>query len=372
MPPVLAAIHRDLHLNESGVALLTALPVLLLAVAAVPGSLLISRIGARRALIGGLFLVAAAGVLRVVGPSTTVMLAMTFLMGLGISLIQPTFPTMVRQWFPSQIARATAVYANGLLLGEIIPTALTAALVLPLLGGSWQGSLVFWTLPVWLAAVLILLTTPHIQPDATAARARWWPEWRSGRLWLLGLIFGSASMLYWATNAFIPDYLKATGRESLVAVSLALVNLGQLPSSLLVGFLPRLIGRKSVFYAVGGGITVSVAGFLALPGAWIAVFSAAIGFCAGLVLVLALALPAMLTDADDVHRLSAGMFTITYTCSFTGPIVAGALWDVTHVPITAFLPAALAGPLLLLLTARLSLPGDEAVKLRSTPPSPAA
>src|SRR5437016_3475445 len=84
VPPVLPAIHRDLHLDEKLVGALTGLPILLLAAAAVPGSLLVARLGARRALAVGLGLVAGAGAARGVGPSTPLLLAMTVLVGLGI------------------------------------------------------------------------------------------------------------------------------------------------------------------------------------------------------------------------------------------------------------------------------------------------
>ena len=42
IPPVIPLIHQDLHLTQAGVGFLTALPSLLFAAAAVPGSLLIS------------------------------------------------------------------------------------------------------------------------------------------------------------------------------------------------------------------------------------------------------------------------------------------------------------------------------------------
>src|SRR5262249_40415198 len=42
VPPLIPAIHRDLGLDEKGVSILTGLPVLLLAIAAIPGSLLIA------------------------------------------------------------------------------------------------------------------------------------------------------------------------------------------------------------------------------------------------------------------------------------------------------------------------------------------
>ena len=76
VPPVLPAIHHDLHLSETLVGALTALPVLLLAAAAVPGSLLVARLGARRALILGLLVVGLAGAARGVGGAAPVLFAM--------------------------------------------------------------------------------------------------------------------------------------------------------------------------------------------------------------------------------------------------------------------------------------------------------
>ena len=44
---------------------------------------------------------------------------------------------------------------------------------------------------------------------------------------------------------------------------------------------------------------------------------------------------------EDVHRVSAGMFTISYSCAVIVPVIAGVLWDITgwtrapFIPITA-------------------------------------
>src|SRR6195256_1126859 len=73
VPPVIPLIHHDLHLDEKAVGALVALPVLLLATAAVPGSLLIAKLGVRGALLAGLGMVALFGALRGLGPSTAIL-----------------------------------------------------------------------------------------------------------------------------------------------------------------------------------------------------------------------------------------------------------------------------------------------------------
>ena len=55
-------------------------------------------------------------------------------MAAGVSIMQPALPPLVRAWFPQRIGFATAVYTNGLLIGETLAVALTIPLVLPLVG----------------------------------------------------------------------------------------------------------------------------------------------------------------------------------------------------------------------------------------------
>ena len=353
VPPVLPLIHHQLGLDEKSVAALTGLPVLLFAVIAVPGSLLIARLGARRAVLAGLVTVALSSALRGLGPSVTMLFVMTFVMGAGVSIIQPALPALVSRWFPSRIALATAVYANGLLVGEVLSAALTLPLVLPLMG-NWEWSFAFWGVPVLATALLIAFGTPHVAPAAQAARLRWWPDWRDARTWQLGVLQGGGSALYFASNAFIPDYLHAIGRPELVNACLTALNSGQVPASLLVLLFARqLAGRKSPLILAGFSGLVSLGGLLSgMPWAMIA-GAAVIGFAAAFVLILTLALPPMLTPPEDVHRLSAGVLTISYALAFIVPFLGGAVWDATAVPATAFLPGAVGALMVLLLGASL-------------------
>ena len=361
VPPLIPLIHRDLAMNEKAIAVLTGMTPFMLALFAIPGSLLIARIGARRALIAGFLVIAAAGALRGIGPTVALLLVMTFLMALGIAVIQPAFPSLVRQWLPDRVGLATATYANGLLMGEILAAALTVPLILPLVGGHWEPALTAWSLPVLLTAVVVATRTPHIPRDATRPPARWWPDWRDPQLWLLGLIFGGASAIYWGCNAFIPDYLHATGRTGLVGPAITALNVGQVPASILIGAAAgHVIGRRWPFILAGVIGLLALAGFFAIPGAAATVACAAVfGFMAAAILVLTLALPPLMSAKDDEHRLSAGIFTITYTCSFLGPLLGGAAWDATGIAGLAFAPVGVAsvGIVLLALGLRLPRPG---------------
>jgi len=337
VPPVLPLIHHDLGLSEKAIGALSALPVLLLGLAAVPGSLAVARFGARRACILGLAIVAAAGAARGIGPSAPMLYGMTFAMGVGIALMQPTLPTLVSEWFADRSGFATAVYANGLLIGEAVPAALTIPLVLPWVGGSWAWSFAVWSAPVTLTALFVAIATPHRARAHPAHTYRWWPDWRGAHPWQLGMLLGGTGGLYFSANTFIPDYLHAIGQPALVGPCLSALNIGQLPASaIILVFARRLTGSRATLVASTLLAAIAIVVFLTSGPALIVAATGVLGFCCGIQLVLSLALPPLLAPAGDVHRLSAGMFSIGYVTSFLMPPLAGAIWDMTGVPATAF------------------------------------
>jgi CP family cyanate transporter-like MFS transporter len=340
VPPVLPLIHRDLALSEKAVGALSALPVLLLGLAAVPGSLAVARLGARRACLVGLAIVAIAGAARGIGPSAPMLYGMTFVMGAGIALMQPTLPSLVGEWFPSRVGLATAVYANGLLISEGLPPMVTIPLLLPLVGGSWEWSFAVWSIPVAVTLLLLATTTPHQARDRLVKTMRWWPDWHDRRLWQVGFLLGGTGGLYFSANAFIPDYLHATGRPELVGPCLSALNIAQLPASAIVlMFARRLTGSRAPLVASTALAALGITLFLARPDlAFIA--TSMLGFCCGIQLVLSLALPPLLAPPHEVHRMSAGMFAIGYLTSFAIPPIGGAIWDATGVPAMAFSAAA--------------------------------
>ena len=353
VPPVIPQIHADLHLTGTEVGILTGLPQVLFAGAAVAGALLIARFGALRTLVIGLLINAVASALRGVIVDVVPLYAATIVMAFGISIMQPALPPLTRQWLPDRVGFATAVYSNGLLAGEILPAALTIPLVLPLVDGSWRLAFVVWAVPTALIAVAVAALAPRaVQPneDAAASGRRWWPDWRDRLIWRLGLMFGSITSMYFAANAFIPDYLKEIDRPDLIGAALTALNLGQLPASLLLLALAGSLERRVWPYMACGAVCLaSVLGLVFAPGAWIIVPATVLGFTAGGAFVLMLALPPLLSAPDDVHRVSAAMLTLAYGCAVIVPIISGLVWDMTGRGAFAFVPIGACAVVLMLL-----------------------
>jgi CP family cyanate transporter-like MFS transporter len=352
VPPVIPLIHDDLDLNATQIGILTGLPSMLFAIAAVPGSLLIARLGVTTAMVVGLGLNAIGGALRGTLPDVYWLYAMTIVMGAGVAIMQVTMPPAVRAWAPHRIAFATAVYTNGLLIGELLPVALMLPLVLPMVGG-WQWGFAFWSTPVAAIALLVLTLAPRQTASngaGAAARRRWWPDWGSSLIWRLGIMLGTVNAMYFTTNAFLPDYLNSQGESAWISASLTGLNAGQLPASiLLLMFASRLELRAWPYVVCGLLCTFGIAGIVFGSGPVVVLSATVIGFAAAGILVLALALPPLLAPPDDVHRVTAAMFTISYSCAVIVPVISGLAWDMSGIGGFAFVPIALCGVVLAVL-----------------------
>ncbi len=318
--------------------MLTSLPSLMFALAAVPGSVLIARLGPVRTLALGLFLTAAASALRGVH-GAVLLYGATILMSAGIAVMHPALPGIVRDWMPDMVGFGTAVYSNGLLMSELLAVWLTSPFILPLLAGRWGLTLAAWAIPVFITSLLVATRAPRRGASAKAPpRVAWWPDWRDPLLWRLGLILGGVNSIYFGVNFFLPDYLYQTNRPGLVISALTALNFCQLPASLLLLALAGRLSRLRGSYVAAGLLLIAaLLGIAFGPGRWVVAASGFLGFLTASSLILILALPPALAASDDVHRLSAGMFTIAYSCAVVIPVLSGFLWDMTKTPVSVFL-----------------------------------
>src|ERR1700761_8546101 len=193
MPPVIPQIHDELHMSETQIGLLIGLPLAMFAIAAVPGSLLISRVGTRNAVIIGMIVAAFAGGARGTSINVWTLYAASIATGFGVAIMQPGVPTLTREWLPTRIALGTVSYTGGMLIGSMFAASLTIPLVLPLVGGSWRLDLAVWALLGLLIVPVFLLLSPRdsAHPGSTKRiGGRWWPDFKDPLVWLLGLAFG--------------------------------------------------------------------------------------------------------------------------------------------------------------------------------------
>ena len=328
VPPVIPLIRTDLGMSETQVGILTGLPPVLFACTAVLGSLLIARFGAlddadRRTVRDGGGLGAAR---RRAGHPRCSMRA-TIVTGFGVAIMHPSLPPLVRSWLPHRIGFGTAVFTNGLLVGEILPVALTipvrAAAASATAGAraSWSGRV-----PVALIALVIWLLAPRAAAPRRSKRAAALVAGLERPADLAARHRARQRQRDVFHRQRVPARLSASHRPRRTCVSAALtaLNVGQIPASFLLlavaGRLERAIWPHVV---CGAGSLAAIIGIAVLPGPGIVACAAVLGFFAAAILILMLALPPLLAPPDDVHRVSAAMFTISYSCAVITPVFSG-------------------------------------------------
>jgi len=328
-PPLAPFISSELGLSRALSGALTTLPILMLAIGAMPGSLAIARIGPRNTLALAMVIMVAGSAGRGLAPDILSLLLASGMMGLGIAMMQPALPALLPRWLaPRYLALGSAIYMNGMLMGEFIGAGVTLPLLMPLLADSWRATLLVWSLPALLVAAALFL--PRRDNSGPPRSSAWLPDWQNPLTLRIGLLLGVSGSLYFGLNAYMATLLQHQGQFDRLADALFVFNLVQVFASLTMLKMARVwVGRRSMLVITTALCIAGAAAALILPG-WYAIASAAVtSFSAGILLILLVALPPLLVPQEDTGRLSAGNFLVGYTLAFLIPMLGGLVADVS-------------------------------------------
>ena len=152
--PVVAPIEADLGLSHAAMGSIMGAWQLVYIFSAVPCGLLLDRIGARRALLIGILLIATSGLGRAVAVDYWTFLLAVMLFGLGGPIISSGAPKLVAALFTgSQRGMAMGIYMTGPAVGGVVCLGLTNSWLLPALDG-WRQVMLLWTAVALVAAAI--------------------------------------------------------------------------------------------------------------------------------------------------------------------------------------------------------------------------
>jgi len=205
-PPLAPFISDELGLSQALTGALTTLPILMLAVGAMPGSLAIARIGPRNTLALAMVIMVIGSAGRGLSPDTLTLMLASAVMGFGVAMMQPSLPALLPRWLePRQLAIGSAIYMNGMLMGEFIGAGITLPLLMPLMDNSWQATLLAWSLPALLVAGALFL--PRRDMARPVRKPSWLPDWKNPLTLRIGLLLGLSGSLFFGLNAYMGSLL---------------------------------------------------------------------------------------------------------------------------------------------------------------------
>ena len=337
--PVLPDVETGLGLSGVEAALLTTLPLACFGLLGPAGPGLARRLGLELTL-GAALGVITVGILLRSGPNVATLYIGTALAGCAIAVCNVLLPAVVKRDFPRHPGLATGAYTT--VLGGT--AALSAAVAVPLghaVGRGWRGALGIWLVPAAIAFVVWLpRLRGHTRPPRTEAAAGVRALLRDPLAWALSFYMGIQSLLFYATAAWLPTLYQARGySETDAGLILAVLTVVGLPTGIIV---PTLAARRrdQRAWAAGGAVwtAIGLAGITFAPTAAPYVWAVILGTGVGATFPLALTLVVLRSrTAHDTARLSAFSQSVGYLIAALGPVVVGALHDVTGSWRTAFL-----------------------------------
>ncbi|PHS45825.1 MAG: MFS transporter [Marinobacter sp.] len=328
-PPLAPFIGDELALTQALTGALTTLPILMLAIGSMPGSLAIARIGPRNTLALAMVIMVIGSAGRGLMPDTLTLMIASAVMGIGVSMMQPSLPALLPRWLePHHLALGSAIYMNGMLMGEFIGAGITLPVLMPLLDNSWRATLLAWSLPgLLIAAALFLPKRDRAKPLRKVA---WLPDWHNPLTLKIGLLLGLSGSLFFGLNAYMGNLLQHQGQFDKLPDALFWYNLAQVFASLIMLKMARYwVGRRGVIATLASISLLGAIGAVMLNGWWSIVSATLMSLVAGMLLILLVAIPPLVVSAAETGRLSAGTFLVGYTVAFCVPMLGGVVADWT-------------------------------------------
>jgi CP family cyanate transporter-like MFS transporter len=326
---LLPSIQRDLGVSHAVAGLLGTIPVLCMGLFAPPAAFLSGRIGSRRAIGLALALIGVFGLARVLVPGAAGVILLTIPLGIGMGLAGAILPVAAKERFSDRPGFATGAYTTGITSGAAIAAA--ASVPLAHAAGGWRTPLlVFSAVACALTAIWFWLTrldTPHVRSATRPLRL----PWRNPLGWRLVAAFFFMSFVFYGLNSWLPDaYVERGWSQSSAGDLLAVLNTITIPVGFFAAWAADHIGTRRLWLGGAAALQVlSLLGVVLIPSAgW--VWAVLLGMSIGPLFPLTMTLP---LDAAarpaEVAALAGMMLGLGYTLSSTGPLILGAVRDLS-------------------------------------------
>lgn len=299
--PMQLAVAAEFQLSAAQVATWINLPLLGIALLAIPAGLGVDRFGGRTVVGLALLVMGLFGLARGLAPTFGWLAVATFFFGLGEAMLLSGMPKVVAEWFPpAELGRAVGIYTSGAALGVII-----AFLVAPpMFDRHWRalfavsGGAALVVLIAWLIFVRDRGGShPRKVPNLDVARLLEDLRYLASQKDILLLMSICAAtqigIFSWLALGFPFLVLVTRSSQALAGAVISMTMVGFLVGATVMAAASDRVGRRRPFFTGSAGLAATC--FLSLPFLplgnvmWGAVFL--IGFACATLQVLLFAVP---------------------------------------------------------------------------------
>lgn len=365
IPPLIPHLIQTMGLSATEVSVLVTLPVLVLGLGITAFGKVLTYVQPKKLMLLGLSVMSVGSVVRAIPLDYFGLLAATAVVGIGIAAMQSGLPIFIRSHFPHSIGRATAIYTNALLFGEVVGASFTLPMIHSIGENHWRLVFLIWTAPCILVMACLAAAKDKTpigigrDQDQSKTRCEQLDTRKSligiaPRILRYGLLLGGTGTIYFSANTFIPLFLHAAGQDKHLNSALMALNGCQLISSLGLVLLGEKAHQHRYYFTLFA--VLALVGLCTLwvvsPGINYVYISGLIGFSTAGMLTIGLTLP----TKDTTGHSTVGQYMVTgsiglgYLIVFAVSTVAGAIVDWRHALMLGTAPAAALAVLLVILS----------------------
>lgn len=268
-------------------------------------------------------------------PANLALFGGTLLLGIGIALGNVLLPGIVKKKFPKRAGLMTGIYSSMLGVSATIATGVSV----PLSQGAGLGWR--WTLGSWglFTALALLAWLPQLKSNMPVImkksfRASIRDLGTSKLAWHIAVFVGLQSLTFYTLTAWLPEILIGRGMQSAHAgwVLATMHGVGVIGTFMTPSLVSEMSSQnKSVLWIVLFEMISLIGLIIPLPYWWVVTFSSILGFCLGGSFGLALLFILLRSrDSDSANELSGMSQSIGYSIAAVGPVLFGALFDLTQ------------------------------------------
>lgn len=342
--PILPTIRATDGLSPAAAGVLTSMPLVCFAAAAFFTPRLVMRRNTSTVMVVCLAGLAGGTVLRS-APSLAALFGGTFVIGMSIGICNVLMPVIVKKNFAAHVAIMTGLYTTMLSLGPSAGSGLTVPLE-HAIGGSWRLALGAWA---GLSAVAAICYLPFRHRDVPSglgsppSKVRRHRVWRSSFAWSMTLFMSFQALNFYTVLTWLPTILQSRGASVLGAGTLlAVLNAIAVVAALVAPALSQRLGsQRAIAMVAAAANAAGIAGLIAdgrhLQLLWAACIGVGQGATISLVMMMIVVKAA---DSDEATALSGMAQGFGYIVAAAGPVLAGALFDISRsweVPLAALL-----------------------------------
>jgi CP family cyanate transporter-like MFS transporter len=326
---VLDDLQSGLHASGAVAGVITTMPVVCFAGIGAVTPRLTRALGAHRLLVLALSASTVGLAVRPIGSSAAWFTALSVLALAGGAVSNVVLPGLVKEHFPRRIGPMTALYTTSLAVG----TTAAAGLTVPIgdAGGGWRVGVGSWALLCLVAALpwLPTLRGDHATVGMTGEALSMAALTRSRTAWALTAFFALQSIQAYIAFGWFARFLSGHGiSHGTAGAMVALLSAIGIPVSL---FAPSVPPHRHRLLIVGFALC-SLAGYLGLAiapvaGAW--AWMVLVGIGNGMFPVSLVLIALRTRSGATTAALSAFVQAIGYVVAGCGPLLFGALFDVT-------------------------------------------